>query len=425
MDSLMKKAMNRFRQKCKDCQWLFLVDSLLINGAYLITGGIYLSGYAIFLGAGDFLTALLNSTANYATLLSIVSFFIFERMANRKKLLLALNFLSRTFMAMIAIVPLVFPDTPARLIFLTLFVILSEVTWGIYRIGWTVWMMTMIPKEAKSEYIYSRTFYTRIFMSVVSIAAGFLLDLWDKSYTGYLVIFIISYLFSLSDVYVMSKIDDPGYKTTHLSGLNMKTFLEPIRKKEYKRFLSFIFMFYLGSTMASSFTPSYMIRHLSIDFKTISLFNVISQIAMILTNRYWVRFEKRNGYSTTICASAFFTISPALVMIFVTKNTWPLLYISNILAGIGAGGFTSLLTYRYEIMPGENRTIYEGWYYLAFGSSVLLAPFLGQLIINLIPSFSRFFIQNSQIQILNLVSFVVMSVMLYFFFIRDMRKRHA
>ena len=182
MDSLMKKAMNRFRQKCKDCQWLFLVDSLLINGAYLITGRIYLSGYAIFLGAGDFLTALLNSTANYATLLSIVSFFIFERMANRKKLLLALNFLSRTFMAMIAIVPLVFPDTPARLIFLTLFVILSEVTWGIYRIGWAVWMMTMIQRKAKSKYIYSEHFTRRIFMWWY-IARGFFTDLWDKSYT--------------------------------------------------------------------------------------------------------------------------------------------------------------------------------------------------------------------------------------------------
>ncbi|HBN84360.1 MAG TPA: hypothetical protein DDZ89_11000, partial [Clostridiales bacterium] len=82
-----------------------------------------------------------------------------------------------------------------------------------------------------------------------------------------------------------------------------------------------------------------------------------------------------------------------------------------------------LFTYRYEIMPTNNRTIYEGWYYLALGFSVLFAPFLGQFVINLIPVFTNAFIQNSQIQILNLVSFVLVSIMLYFFFIHPAKKK--
>lgn len=423
MTSFMKRAMDRMKQKNNREQMLFLLDSLLINGAYLLTGSIYLSGYAILLGAGDFLTALLNSTANYATILSIFSYFLFERKTNRKRLLLALNFLSRTLMAAIAVLPLIFPDAKTRLVLLTVLVISSEVVWGIYRIGWTVWMMTTVPKETKSDYIYTRTFYTRIIMSVVSLSAGFLLDLSNKSYIGYLFLFIISYLLSLSDIVVLNKIDDPGYKVSDPSQMNKNTFLEPVRVKDYRRFLSFVFLFYLGFTMASSFTPSYMIRYLNIDFKHISTFNVLTQVAMILTNRYWSRIEKHKGYTFTICTSAFFTISPALMMVFVTKNTWPLLFISNILAGIGAGGFTSLFTYRYEIMPTNNRTIYEGWYYLALGFSVLLAPFLGQFVINLIPVFTNAFIQNSQIQILNLVSFVLVSIMLYFFFIHPAKKK--
>lgn len=423
MTSFVKRAVNNLKQKNSRDQLLFLLDSLVINGAYLLTGGIFLSGYAIFLGAGDFLTALLNSGANYATILSLLSFFLFEKKTKRKHLLLTLNFLSRTLMAAIAVLPLVISDSHIRLVLLAVLVISSEVIWGIYRIGWTVWMMSTVPKETKSDYIYSRTFYTRIFMSLVSLASGFLLDLFNKSYMGFLILFIISYLFSLSDIVVLSKIEDPEYKISKKSKINMKNFFEPVHSSEYKRFLMFIFLFYLGFTMASSFTPSYMIRYLNLDYKYISIFNVLSQVVMISTNLYWVRIEKAKGYSYTICTSAFFTLCPSLIMFFVTKSTWPLLFLSNIFAGIGAGGFTSIFTYRYEIMPVDNRTIYEGWYYFALGLSVLLAPFLGQFIINSIPSFTNALIRNSQIQLLNLISFASVSVVLYFFFIRPSRKK--
>lgn len=66
-------------------QLLFLLDAIIINAAFVLTTGVVLSGYVIHLGAGDFLTALLNNTANYTTILCLFSFIIFERMAKRKK----------------------------------------------------------------------------------------------------------------------------------------------------------------------------------------------------------------------------------------------------------------------------------------------------------------------------------------------------
>ncbi len=41
-------------------QLLFLLDAVLINGAYTITTGTLLSGYAIYLGTCDFLNSLMN-----------------------------------------------------------------------------------------------------------------------------------------------------------------------------------------------------------------------------------------------------------------------------------------------------------------------------------------------------------------------------
>ncbi len=419
-----KKFLNRFKRNNTKSQILFIIDSLVINGAYLITGGIFLSGYAIYLGAGDFLTALLNSGTHYATILSLLSFFLLEKRAKRKNLLLTLNIISRTLMVIIAILPMIFRNNTINLILITIFVIASEIVWGIYRIGWTVWMMTTVPKESKTEYIYSRTFYTRLFMSVISVLVGFVLDIFNKSYTGFLVIFAFSYILSLLDVYILKQIDEPEYKISGEVSLNLKKFFEPVHIKEYRSFLIFIFLFYLGYTMATSFTPTYMIRYLVIDYKYISIFSFISQGVMIVTNPYWSKIERAKGFGFTICAGAFFTISPLLILSFVTKDTWILLFLSNITAGIGMGGFTSLFTYRYEIMPDDDRTIYEGWYYFSFGLSVLIAPFMGKLVIDMIPEFTTSIFQHSQIQLLNLISFVLLSILLYLFFINPSKGRN-
>lgn len=418
-----KSAMGRSISKYNKNQLLFLLDGLVINGAYILTTGVVLSGYAISLGAGDFLTALLNNCTNYATILSLLSFIIFEKRPKRKKLLLALNFTSRFLMALIALLPLVFHNNHLIVIILIVLVVMSEIIWGIYRVGWLVWMMSAVPKESKSDYIYLRTFLMRLFMSIMSIISGFVLDMFNKGYIGFLVIFSFSFVLSLLDVFILKNIDETEYTANREMRMNLKIFLQPILSKAYRNFLMFIFLFYLCLTMASSFTPIYLIRYLDLDYKFISTINVISQSVMIISSLYWVRIEKQKGFKSTLGISAFFTAGELFILSFVTKETWPLLFLSCTLAGIGTGGFNnSTFTYRYELMPDTDRTIYEGWYYFAFGLSMLAAPFMGKMVIDYMPTFTNIVFANSKIQLLYLICFILLCLLLLLIFMRPSTK---
>lgn len=411
MISIIRNTCNGMNRKN---QLLFLLDAFLINGAYVITTGTLLSGYAIYLGTSDFLTSLLNNSANYTTTLSILSFVIFERMKRRKNTLLILNASSRLLICLIALLPLVFDTKPVMFAFLAFMVITSDVIWGIYRIGWIVWMIDGIPKENRTQYIYLRTFLIRISNSVISMAVGFILDIYNKEYLGFLIIFSMSFILSMLDIAVLWKVDDHGYKAPDSKKIDYKLFLQPVKNGEYRSYLLFIFAFYLFLTMASSFTPIYQIRYLKLDYKFISTLSVISQIMMIVSGLFWSRVERKKGFKFVMVATAFFYAGELITLTFLRSDTYYLLYLSTIMLGIGMGGFiTSIFTCRYAIMPEDRKTVYEGWFYFASGLSMLIAPFAGEFLRNHLPEFTNSIFQYSKVQLLYLISFGLICLLLF------------
>ena len=70
-------------------QIFFIFDGILINTAVVLTTGIFLSGYMVTLQADDFLIGILNSSPTWALIISLFSFLIFEKMEQRKRLLIS------------------------------------------------------------------------------------------------------------------------------------------------------------------------------------------------------------------------------------------------------------------------------------------------------------------------------------------------
>lgn len=394
-------------------QLMFLLDAILINGAYVLTTGTVLSGYIIYLGAGDFFTALLNNSTNFSTILSIFSFFIFEKLKKRKKTLITMNIISRFLMFFIVLLPLGGINKTVMYSLLAIMVILSDVIWGIYRVGWLIWTMSIIPRDMKTKYVYYRMFVIRIFMSLIYMLSGYILDFFGKGYNGFLVVFSISLTFSILDAITLKVIDEDEYIVPEIGKNAYKMLLEPFLNKEYRNFLLFIFVFYLFQNMATSFTPIFLIRYLKFDYKFISTIGVISMLIMILSNRFWEIVEERKGFKFVISATGLLLACELLLMSFLNRNTFFVLFISTIISGLGMGGFAvSIITFRYSVMPELGKTIYEGSFYFASGMSMFIAPFLGKFLMSIIPEFTDAIYVNSKIQLLYLTAFVMLVLLI-------------
>ncbi|HHV97412.1 MAG TPA: MFS transporter [Clostridiaceae bacterium] len=400
-------------------QILFLIDAVLINAAYVLTTGIFLSGFIINLEGSDYIVALLNNAAIWATILSVFSFLILERIKKRKNFLIAINLMARILISGIVFVPLLIDRPSLTISIIAIMVIISHVLWGVYQLGWMIWYMEIAPEKKKNDYVYLRMFFVRIAFTVSTLVMGYVLDYYNKSYKGFLIVYITALVLSVIDVIVLVFIKEPEYKAPQ-DGVSIKNmFFEPIKNAEFNKYLAFIFLFHLFLTTSSSFTSLYLIRYLSFDYGFISTINVLSYIAMILGTRIWDRFQNKYGNVFVMKYSAFFVIGEYFIYFFLTERTYFLLYLSSLVGGIGNGGFLiAIMAYRFEIMPERAKTIYEGWYKAVYGLSVLIAPTIGELLMKILPDFSTHIFPVSKFQLLYLISFIAAGFVIFFIFIK-------
>lgn len=399
-------------------QILFLIDAALINAAIILTTGVFLSGYVIHLKGSDFTVALLNNSATWASILTVFSFLILERIKVRKKLLIVTNIISRSLSGSIIFLPLIISDEKIIILVLSIMVVIANFLWGFYQLGWMIWYMEIAPKEKKNDYIYMRMFILRIANTIVTVVAGFVLDYYKKTYTGFLIVFLTSLILSIIDIIILTFIEEPEYGTTeNIKSNDLKTnvsmFFEPFRNNEFKGFLIFAFLYYLSLTLSTSFTSIYLIRYLQFDYGFITTINIFMYILMIVSTRFWGRIQSKKGTVFVLKNSALIAIFDCLIHFFLTEKTFFVMYFSSIIAGIGNGGFNiAFIAYRFEIMPDRGKTLYEGWFKAIYGTSVLLAPFFGKLIMNIMPDFSGLGFPISKFQMLYMASFIFAGIVI-------------
>jgi MFS family permease len=392
----------------KKTRLLFIIDGVLINAALVLTAGIFLSGYIVFLEGSDFLVGLLNNSLTWASIAALFSYLIYERMERRKKFLLTLLVVSRLMVCSVIFLPLIFGKSHATLEILTVTVIVGNVLWGVYAIGSSVWMMESFPKETRNEFVYKRVFWLRISFTLFTIIMGFILDWSGKSHTGFIIIFLTSMVLSIADAVVLSNIKEPVKIISKNNTFNPKMFFEPFTKKRYRTFMVFIFLFYSSLTISSSFTPLYLIRYLKFDYKFISIINVIAYLFLILFTNLWSKLENKKGLMFVFKITGLIAIMEFLIYGFLKNDTYFLLYFAPIFAGVGYSGFNvAILNYRYELMPENNRTVYEGWFGAVLGLSMLVSPVMGNFIMNRLPVVNNTLFQYSKFQFMYILSFIL------------------
>jgi MFS family permease len=402
-------------------QILFIFDGIFANASLVLTMGVFLSGYIVYLGGSDFLVGILNNSSTWASFVGLFSFLIFERREKRKKLLITLNIASRLLICSIIFLPLISKNNTIMLTALTVMVVGGNLLWGLYGVGSTVWLMDLLPKDkSRNNYIYTRMFFLRVAFTFFTILMGVVLDWFDKSYTGFLIVFVTSIFLSITDVVILMKIKEPGSKINKKEPFTLNMFFQPIRNEKFRLLLIFIFLFYFSMGISSSFTSLYQIRYLKLDYSLISIANVICYIVLIAFTSFWGRVEAKKGLKFVFSLTSLFIISELLIYSFLTDRTIYLIFLGPILSGIGYSGFNvTVMTYRFDITPKLNRTIYEGWFGAILGLSMLFGPICGSFIMNKMPSINNSIFQYSSFQLLYMASFVLSGLVVIFMLYRN------
>jgi hypothetical protein len=409
-------------------QKLFILESMLINSANVITGGVFLTGLMLSMGATDFMVGLISSSGAWALMLSLASSIVMESVKRKKALLTWVLLSFRLLTALPAFLPAAMGRGLPTALAASGMIITGNLIFSVFNTGFFIFYMDSLPKEGRVNFIYARMFYLRIAYTVFSVGMGILLDLMHKSYAGFVAVFSTGLLVGLLDVLVLSRIKGnegsavrSGESLLSLGPRGIgKKLVEPLKNGRYVRYLVFTFALFFFQSMSSSYTSLYQYKYLNLSVVFISVYTACTYVIMILVTRKWAAFEQRVGRLRVLALSALLMSLDFLVYGFLTTKSLWIIILSPIFQGLGASGYWACaLPYRYDLMPAEGKTVYEGWNGLFFGAACLLGALAGGKLQLVLPGFATGFF--SVFQLIYLMSFVMAVASIAVFWARARR----
>ena len=349
------------------------------------------------MGADAYEIALLSSLPALMSVISMIPGGIMvDRFQEKKKITGFFIIFTRMFFLFLAITPSLPPTW--RVFALILTYGLMNFPGGISNVAWQSFIATAIPAKERAQAFAYRNKITSICGMVVTLLAGQILRLYNRSqgfellkkWTGidissevslYQIFFIFAFGFAILEVYYHMQMKEPKADVADEKNLikKMNIFTNIKRVFGYKPFVLFgvcSLLFHFGWQMGWPLFTIYQIDYLGAGGTWISYLSVTGGLAAFITYPLWSKIATKKGNNyTVIIASSAIAMSPFLYAI--SWNLYVLLtvnfFMGAAVAGISLVLFNSLL----EVVPDEDRTLYIAIYSTIISISAMFAPMVG------------------------------------------------
>lgn len=342
---------------------------------FVLTSGVFFTGFALMLGATDFQLGLLFAIPLLAQVFQIPGGYLIERTGHRRLLVGWFSVVSRTFWLPIALAPFVVSRDDAILAFLVLY-LLSSVSMNWAGAGWVAWMSALVPEAIRGRYFGMRNRITGVVTIGVSLAAGFAIDAFKRhghEPAAYLLLQMVAVVAGLMAFRLILRQPDPGYRAEVLPSL--RDYLSrPMRDPMFRRIAVFQLYWMFAVSVASPFFNAHLLKYMSWSYKSLALNGVIFSITAILSQPFWGRMADRHGNKPVLMITGGGIILLPFFYAFCPWDLkWPIfanaLLGGVVWAGFGLAAFNQILQH----LPASGRSIYVAVLAAANGVMTFLA----------------------------------------------------
>lgn len=368
--------------KHKKDQDFFISQAVFSIAFFVLTGGSFLTGYALHLGASDTLAGYIPLLGSICGIFSIFAGIILERIEKRKRLIIILNIISKTLVASIVAIPCFFSGTTA-IVVLFVMLIAAYMTNSLMGIAINNWFISVVPESIRGRYYSIRQTCTLVVAAALPVMAGKFLDSVSSKYIGFVVIYSVAFVMIWGEVISFTKINEPT--SGHLGKGKIKLIdivRLPLRNKKFMFFVLSVIWFYLGFYICAAYTQVFMIKYLNLSYTFITTLGMFLSVGKMFTYRIWGKIYDSKGASYTIKMAIWFYILEVVVWTFVTGlNKYALIPITYVFEAIAFPGFiVGTFNMRFKLIPENGRTVYDGFYTAVVGIVLLIAPLTGRLV---------------------------------------------
>lgn len=363
-------------------------------GLFSITTSGFLAAFALALGANNLQIGILAALPFIMQILQLPSIWLVEKFRKRKAIALITWFPAQMLWFPMALIPFFIgvPSSRAISILLVLMTFRGLLA-AVSNCGWNGWIRDLIPQTVLGRIFSKRLAMATVSSIIFSLGAAFFVDYWrnqvpsESVILGYSYVILFGALFlGMASPVFMSLMPEPSMQT--IPGLQpsiRERLTAPIRDRNFRHLIQFLFSWGFASNLAIPFFAVYMLKRLELPLSWVIGLSILSQLFNIFFLRVWGRFVDRFGNKAvlSLCASLYLLV--ILGWIFTTMPeryflTIPLLLFLHVFAGIANAGVTLTVgTIGLKLSPKGEATSYLAGASLATNLGAGLGPLVGGL----------------------------------------------
>ncbi|NLJ40767.1 MAG: MFS transporter [Clostridiales bacterium] len=356
----------------------FIIQIIFANAFTILTGGEFMTGFAIHLGAPDTLLGYIPLLGNIGGISLIFFGVLLEQFTRRKKLAITLNSITKPLLVSVVLIPLFVPKhLQATVLFIILFVAYTLNSF----LGLAVnsWFVNIIPIGIRGRYFSVRQIYAVLVMVFLPVIGGSVLDVTHDVYWGFVIVFAAAFLFGGGETFAFSKLEDAVVKNMGKDIRLLDVFRIPIKDKEFMGYTIRSMIFHIVLYLSASYSQVYMIKYLGLSYTFITSMIMLNAVVQMIAYSRWGRIGDKYGHDFVIGLSFWFYAAQMLLWALTSKGS---MYITvplvHIISSFSSSGYTvGSFNHRYSILPEKGRSFYDAFYSAAVGVALIIGPWAG------------------------------------------------
>jgi MFS family permease len=367
---------------------LVLLDGLTTQIMCTLTGGVFVTAYALHIGASNLIVGLLAAIPFLAQLVQLPAVLLVERVRNRRLLVVSHAAAGRAAL-LLAAAGCLLPNRWS-LTLLLLGLALQASVGAVSACAWFSWMRDVIPPERLGGFFSKRLFWMTLLSASLSYAGGHALDGWiaihpDQQKLAHGVLFALGAAVGAVGVWLLSRTMEPAMPPPTANASFRDVLAQPFSDPNFRRLLLFIGPWSFAVNLASPFFTVYMLNRLHMGMAEVMPLVIFSQLTNLISLGLWGRLTDRFSNKTVLTLCGPLYILCFVGWIFTTfpdvhAGTVPLLYVLHGVMGIATAGVTLATgNIALKLSPKDRATAYLALNGMVSALAAGTAPILGGL----------------------------------------------
>lgn len=327
------------------------------------TGGMFLVGFAMALGADNVLLGWMGALPQFLVVFQLLSAYMIERGMSRKTLTVVFSTIGPLGWFLIAIIPFLAPALGASARVAILIGIISLVALASQfssNARWS-WLGELIPDSRRARFFGYCMLFAGVVGAVFSVIEGKFLDMIQaKGLFAFAALFFVGALFGL----VSAALNVPQPDCPLPGGVARTAFIRVLRGALRNRplgRLALVNAVYSMGNIAAPFGSAYCLRDVGVSYFGLGMLNAVGAIAGLAVAPLSGRLADRFGCRPIMILGLLLLAPSGLVWVLIPPGAAGMAYAwlpwANALGGVGTAAYSvAISSLLFKMTPSEGRS---------------------------------------------------------------------